>query len=570
MPLDGIFLSELTGELQKCVGCRADKIHQPSKDELVILLRSSSFTGKLLISARSGTSRLHITEGSFDNPAEPPSFCRLVRKHLSSAKITEIVQNGLDRTLFIKFMTYNEMGDTVYPFLAVELITGRANIVLCDEKGRILDALKRSDIESSARLIQPGASYSPPETQGKLNPFCAEADLLFGEVLSCTKPLSAAFCAVIEGISPLVSRELATKVCTDSDKQPCDLTADEKDRLKEVLLSLARRENFCPTILKDSQGAKDFSYIQIAQYGSGFENEALPSYSALLDEFYSQKDLAARLKFMAADLLRLVSNAKARTERKLSYRLADLEKCKDRENLRIFGELIKANLYAIEKGAKTARVQNYYDEEMSLIDIPLDESLSPSANAAKYFKEYKKSYTAEQTLSALTKKDSEEIDYLDSVLDCLSRAKTAADVNEIREELAEAGYIKRKGPARRRQAAPCFKEYLSPSGMKILVGRNNRENDLLTLKTACKQDIWFHTKNIPGSHVILFTEGRSPGEEDFFFAAGLAAGHSAAKESDNVPVDFCEVKYVKKPSGAKPGMVIYTTNRTVYVKPDKG
>lgn len=570
MPLDGIFLSELTQELQKCVGCRADKIHQPSKDELVLLLRSSSFTGKLLISARSGSSRLHITQGSFDNPAEPPTFCRLVRKHLSSAKITEIVQNGLDRTLFIKFMTYNEMGDTVYPFLAVELITGRANIVLCDENGRILDALKRSDIESSARLIQPGASYTPPEKMGKLNPFCAGVEVLFGAVLSCTKPLSAAFCAVIEGISPLVSRELAAKVSADPDGQPCDLTADEKDRLKEVLLSLSKKEFFCPNILNDSRQAKDFSYMPITQYGVGFENETFSSYSALLDRFYSERDLAARIKFMSADLLRLISNAKARVERKLSYRLDDLEKCRDREKFRVYGELIKANLYAIEKGAKTARVQNYYDEEMSLIDIPLDESLSPSANAAKYFKEYKKSYTAEQTLTALTKKDAEEIEYLDSVLDCLSRSKTAADVNDIREELTEAGYIKRKALSKKRQAAPCFKEYHSPSGMKILVGRNNRENDLLTLKAASKQDIWFHTKNIPGSHVILLTEGKNPDEEDFFFAAGLAAGHSAAKESDNVPVDFCEVKYVKKPSGAKPGMVIYTTNRTVYVKPDKG
>lgn len=570
MPLDGIFLSELTQELQKCVGCRADKIHQPSKDELVFLLRSSSFTGKLLISARSGSSRLHITQGSFDNPAEPPSFCRLVRKHLSSAKITEIVQNGLDRTLFIKFMTYNEMGDTVYPFLAVELITGKANIVLCDEKGRILDALKRSDIESASRLLQPGATYTPPEKRGKLNPFCAGAEQLFSAVISCTKPLSAAFCAVIEGVSPLISRELATKVSADPDRQPCDLLPDELSRMKEVLLSLSKKESFCPNILNDSQQAKDFSYMPITQYGVGFENEIFSSYSALLDRFYSERDLAARIKFMAADLLRLISNAKARVERKLSYRLDDLEKCRDREKFRVYGELIKANLYAIEKGAKTARVQNYYDEEMSLIDIPLDESLSPSANAAKYFKEYKKSYTAEQTLTVLTKKDAEEIEYLDSVLDCLSRAKTAAEVAEIREELAEAGYIKRKSPSRKRQASPCFKEYRSPSGMKILVGRNNRENDLLTLKTASKQDIWFHTKNIPGSHVILLTEGKTPDEEDFFFAAGLAAGHSAAKESDNVPVDFCEVKYVKKPSGAKPGMVIYTTNRTVYVKPDKG
>ena len=272
---------------------------------------------------------------------------------------------------------------------------------------------------------------------------------------------------------------------------------------------------------------------------------------------------------MAQDILKLLNNLLARTERKLSYRLDDLERSKNREELRIYGELIKANLYLIKGGAEKATVQNYYDENMGYIDIPLDPALSPAANAAKYFKEYKKSYTAEERLTALIEEDKRDIEYIESVLDSLSRAKTAAELSEIRAELSDAGYIHAPLSKKQRVVASKPLEFTSPSGLKILVGKNNRENDLLTLKTAAKTDLWFHTKNIPGSHVILFTDGKTPSDEDLLFAASLAAGHSKAGLSENVPVDFTEVKFVKKPSGAKPGMVIYTTNRTLFVKPLK-
>ncbi len=568
MPLDGLFLHHLTNELQKCVGCRADKIHQPSRDELVFLLRSAGFSGRLLITARSGSARLHITRTSPDNPAEPPSFCRLLRKHLSAAKITSIEQAGLDRTVFIRFMSYNEMGDTIYPFLAVELITGRANIILCEESGRIIDALHRSDIERSARLIQPGAKYQLPEAKAKLSPIITEAQTLTESILNISSPLSSAIMSVSDGVSPLVARELAKGV-SENDEIATELSERERDRLLETVSAFKETLKApVPYIIKEQDGAvRDFSYIPITQYGGDSVKEE--SFSLLLDRFYSEKDTASRIRGMAQDILKLLNNLKARTERKLSYRLSDLEKSRNREELRIYGELIKANLYLIKNGADKATVQNYYDENMGYIDIPLDPALSPAANAAKYFKEYKKSYTAEGRLTALVEEDKRDIEYIESVLDSLSRAKTAAELSDIRAELADAGYIHAPIQKKQRPTAAKPLEFVSPSGLKIMVGKNNRENDILTLKTAKKTDLWFHTKNIPGSHVILFTDGQAPADEDLLFAASLAAGHSRSAESDNVPVDFTEVKYVKKPSGAKPGMVVYTTNRTLFVKPLK-
>ena len=443
MPLDGIFLHHLVDELNICVGARADKIHQPSRDELVFLLRSSSFTGKLLISLRSGCGRIGITNASFDNPADPPSFCKLLRRHLSSAKITEIYESDFERTIIIKFMTYNEMGDVIYPFLAVELITGRENLVLCSESGKILDALRRSDIETATRLLLPGAKYELPPSQDKLDPKNSSAEELLKGVLASKKPLCLAFCDAIGGVSPLVSRELALRVGVDSDISPAHA---DREALLSVLAEFKESlSSPAPYLLKDQEGQlKDFSFIPINQYGNGFTNEKRESFSALLEEFYSSRDKEKRLRALCLDMDKLLTNVKNRITRRMSGRKADLEKCKDRENLRIYGELLKANLYAIEKGAETARVQNYYDENCSFIDIPLDPALSPSANAAKYFKEYKKSHTAEQTLINLIEKDEKELVYVESVLYSLARANTAAELQEIREELYDSGYIIRK------------------------------------------------------------------------------------------------------------------------------
>ena len=568
MALDGIFLRHLTEELKSLIGYRADKIHQPSRDELVILLRGSGASSKLLISARSGSSRLHITSASFDNPADPPAFCKLLRRHISSAKITDISQAGLERVVKITFKAYNEMGDTIYPFLMVELITGRANIILCEESGRILDALHRSDIESSARLIQPGAFYSLPEEQEKANPQDTSAEELAERIISSNKRLADAFLATIDGVSPLVSRELAWRVSGDTEMASSELSEKQKDALTALLKDFKGWVSCgTPYLLSDLAGCpRDFSYIPIHQYGRSFAGAEVDSFSSLLDAFFEKRDREARSKALSEDILRLLTTAKNRAERRLAHRLTDLEKCENREQKRIFGELLKANPYAVEKGASSVRLQNYYDENLGFAEIPLDPSLSPSANASKYFKEYKKAHTAETALRMLIEKDREDIAYIDSVFEALSRCQGADDLASLREELHEAGYIRRNKKAKVKPAMAKPKEF-SFGGFKILVGRNNRENDFITLKAASKSDLWFHAKNIPGSHVVILTEGKRPDEDTIIFAASLAAGHSKASIGDNVPVDFTEAKYVKKPSGAKPGMVIYSKNRTVFVKP---
>ena len=313
----------------------------------------------------------------------------------------------------------------------------------------------------------------------------------------------------------------------------------------------------------------DFSYTEISQYSDEFSKKSFESYSELLDAFYTARENTERLKHSASDIIKLVTNLHARTERKLAIRLHDLKKCENREMLRIYGELLKANLYKLENGASFAEVENYYDE-MKPIRIPLNPALSPQKNAEKYFKDYKKSYTAEHTLVALTKKDEEELKYFDSVLDSITRCESLSEIAEIREELSLAGYIKQSGTRKKKSSAvPQFKEYKSGEGYKILVGKNNRQNDYLTTALAAKNDLWFHTKNIPGSHVIVMCRGGEVSEETIMNAAALAAANSKAADSSQVPVDYTPVKFVKKPNGAKPGMVIYTTNKTVFVTPKK-
>lgn len=570
MALDGAFLHMLVNELEGIVDTRIDKIYQPSRDELVFALRKSGFHGRLFISVRSGRSRIGLTEAKPENPAQPPMFCMLLRKHLTGARIVNITQPALERIVHFTLCALNEMGDEVTFTLTVELISNQANLILSDGSGKIVDSIRRSDIESGKRLIQPGAKYAPPAAQEKVDPrHISKADFLQYLERYSLFPAHKAILNTFDGISPLIARQICTDAgCPDTnleDLSECDKSAlvDAFFRFTELLKSGGK-----PTmVLKDSTPF-EFSFMPITQYGNNYENKEYKSFSVLLDEFYSGLDLADRLKNYSTEIERIIKNTSQRTIRKLQLRTADLEKCENREELRIYGELIKANLHRIAQGDTVARVENYYDENMALINIPLNPALSPSQNAAKYFKDYKKTYSTQQHLSDLIEKDAQELAYLESVSEALSRAQSIADVNEIKQELILGGYVKQGHKAvKEKSATTAFTEYKSIEGYKILVGKNNRQNDFLTLKLATKNDTWFHTKNIPGSHVIVFNGGAPLSEETVLLAARLAAGNSKAKNSTGVPVDYTPVKYVKKPVGAKPGMVIYTTNKTVFVTP---
>lgn len=574
MPLDGAFLYLLKNELiETAVGCRVEKIYQPAKEEFIFVLHSRGFLGKLLISAKTSAARVHFTKYAPENPATPPMFCMLLRKHLSGAKITGFSQPGLERVLKIHFEAVNEMGDIIHPQIVVELIGSRPNIIFVAEDGRIIDAVRRSDIEKETRLIQPGAIYHLPEPQDKLNILEEDIGLVASKIKGFSGiELSKAILNTVEGVSPLVCREIAHFVGRGQELTTDRLDDDLSNRLNVRLRILAEEISGkgTPTlVLNANSRPMDFSYIPITQYGTAAITKQMESYSELLDEFYAEREHIDRIRKHSSDLLKLLTNLIQRVNRKINAQKSDLGRCKDREKYRIYGELINANLYNMLKGQPSVQVQNFYDPDLEIVRIPLDTKLTPAQNAQKYFKEYRKLSTAEHTLKNIIKESEQELEYLESVFDALTRADTLAELSAIEEELITSGYIKTKKKNRPKVKSLSYKQYLSSDGFTILVGRNNKQNDELTFKTARKDDIWLHTKNIPGSHVIIRCEGKTPPNSTIEEAAVLAAYNSKARDSSSVPVDYTLVKNVKKPPGAKPGMVIYDSYSTAFVKPEK-
>ncbi len=570
MALDGVFLSLLTKELTKITDCKIDKIHQPSRDELVFLLRKSSFSGRLFVSLKSGRARINLTDERPENPAQPPMFCMLLRKHLTGARITDITQDGFERVITLRLSALNEMGDASTFSLILELISNQANLILVDQNGKIVDAMRRSDIETAKRVIHPGAAYLAPKKQQKLSLLENDASFITESVFAQTNTTcQKAFINCVDGISPLIAREISffaqVQDCTVG-----DMTAEQKERFTIYVAELQKtlKSGGKPTIILKNNVPFDFSYMPIMQYGSEYKLKEIDSFSSLLDSFYSSLDKNDRIKNYSLEVSRLLKNTENRIIKKIQIRSADLKKTENREQFRIFGELIKANLHLIKAGEEKAFVQNYYDDNLALIEIPLDPALSPAQNAAKYFKDYKRANTARQLLTKLIEEDGKELAYIESVAEALARAESVTDITEIKEELMLSGYLRRQKTSSKSAPQNKFTEFESKEGFKILVGKNNRQNDLLTTKMAQKNDMWFHTKNIPGSHVIVFCGGNEISQETVIFAAKLAAKNSKAKDSASVPVDYTPVKFVKKPAGAKPGMVIYTTNKTVYVTPE--
>ncbi len=565
MAFDGAFIHTLLTELGSAEGAHVEKIYQPSKDELVLYLKKKDFSEKLHISARNGAARIGFTDAKFENPYEPPMFCMLARKIFSSARFTGAKQKGLERVIELEFQAVNEMGDIVSPKIICEFIGGSNNIILTDENGRISDAMVRSDI-TAARMIMPGCKYSYPEDRGKLNILSADIPDVISAIEKVGGEASAALLNTLDGLSPLVCRETVFSAFGTVEG---DLGMLGAEHLRAPLEALREAVQNAPryTVLYENGVPKDFSFIDINQYSNTYTKKYFSSGSAMLCEFFSERDKAARLRRRTADINKTVNNYLSRAKRRMNLRIRDLEATKDREKLRIYGELIKANIHLIKPGDASCKVQNFYDENLSSVKIKLDPALSPAANAAKYFKEYKKSCSASASLGALIDSDKAEIDYLDSVLESIERATDTDDIGGIREELVSSGYIKEKRAAKRAAAAPRTERYTSDEGYAIYVGHNNIQNDYITTRLADKNDTWFHTKNIHGSHVVVKNGGKQISGQTLLFAAKLAAKNSRAKNSSNVPVDYTPVKYVKKPAGAKAGMVIYTTNKTVFVTP---
>ena len=575
MPLDGITINLLKQELSGfIVGSRIEKIHQPSKDELVFHLRSREGAYRLLVSASANSPRLHLTARAPENPATPPMLCMLFRKHLTGAVITNIRQLGLDRVVFIDLAGTNEIGDAVTFTLCVEIMAKHSNIILINSDGTIVDSVKRVDFtQSSVRQILPTFRYELPPRQNKLNLTETDVDFAVSSIKNCVgKRLSGAILETLEGVSPLISREIAAFSC-GGDIGTAEMNEINEQRLTSKLSEIKNAllsGKASPTMLiRESVKPFDFTFTDITQYGFTVSARPFESFSELLDDFYYEKDRFERTRQRSQSLLKLLNNAAARAARKLQSRQAELEACADRDTLRINAELILANQYRLEKGSLFYDLENYYSNN-EITRITADPALSPAANAQKYFKEYRKAKVAESMLGELIEQSEQELAYLESVIDSVNRADGYTELAEIRNELYEQGYLKRAKNDKTKKAKPMPPmEYVSDDGYTILVGRNNVQNDLLTFKTAAKDDSWFHTQKIPGSHVVVVGNGDIIPELTCRQAAILAAYHSGGRESSQVAVDYTEVRMLKKPTGAKPGKVIYHTYNTMWVTPDR-
>lgn len=567
MPFDAIFLSAVADELRGCLlGTRVDKIQQPARDTVLLQLRTA---GKLLLSANVNRPRVHLTQAGFENPPQPPMFCMLLRKHLSGARIADITQPPAERSIDFAFDCTDEMGDPCRKHLILELMGRNSNLILTGADGRILDCLRRVDFEmSEKRQVLPGLFYHEPPTQGKRIP--TETDLsdlqaILSEIDS-PKRLDKWLLDTFAGISPLLARELSFGFCGETDADILTLNrADLADYLSAALRFDIKKT---PTLLLRGGEPADFTFRNIIQYGSYMTTREYEHFSDLLDAFYTETDHAERMRQRSQTLRKTVTTLRERAMRKLETQRREWEATLDRERLRRLGDIVTANLHEMERGQLLLRATDFYDETMPEIEIPLKPNLSPQQNAARFYKDYARAKHAEKILAEQIARGETEADYLAGVLDELSRVENERDLNEIRAELEQGGYVRAIDRRKQRKEPPSRPmEFRSSDGYRILVGRNNRQNDSLSLKTAHHKDYWLHVQKFHGTHVIIDCQGTVPPDTTITEAAMLAAYYSQAREGQNVPVDVTQVRNLRKPNGAKPGMVVYDNYRTVLVTP---
>lgn len=579
MALDAATLAlcarELSGAL---VDARIDKIFEPTRDEVVLNLRTRTDNPRLFLSARSGSARACLTKETFENPLTPPSFCMLLRKHFTGGRLLAVRTLPDERIIFFNFQCTNEMGDTVVNTMAAELMGRYSNLVLVQTKnpanpkaeGKIIDALKRVDFEDSeVRQLLPGLAYTLPPQPQKHSFLYGDLDALLAAVRGRDLPVSEALIKTTGGVGPVVCREAALRAFGRRDVFADHMTEEDAAALRAVIeeIRFIHANGGTPTAIAAPDGRPiEFSFLPLTQYAGGAEETVYGSYSALLEGYYATKDKAERLRQKSRDLARTVKNLHERAVRKAAARREEQAQSAACEELRVFGELLSANLWAVERGAKSVTLTNYYDGNE--VTVPLDVRLTPSANAQKYFKEYKKKQTAARMLTDLIAESDAEAAYLETVQYEVEAAEGEAALSEIRAELKAQGYLKYYKVRDKKQKPADFLRYESSDGFLILVGRNNAQNDKLTLKTARGKDLWFHVKNAPGSHAVVMSGGRDIPDSTKTQAAILAAVHSSQNGGAKVQVDYTEVKNVWKANGAKPGMVLYDPYETAVVTPD--
>lgn len=577
MPLDAILISALTDELKTGINdMRVDKITQPERDVFIFALRKPGRSERLLLSAGTGSARAHLTNRPSENPQTPPMFCMLLRKHLTGARIADVRQPHLERILILEFDAYDEIGSPEAKSVIIEMIGKQSNFILCDGEGRIIDCTRKTDGGmSEARQVLPGMFYRFPPAQEKHDPFAVTNDG-FSALLDMAPremKVDSWLLDTFTGLSPLICREIAFGISGETDIRISECEKEDISGAFFAFRGFVENGKTQPFMLKRENELFDIAFLPVRQYGKTVASIKYNSFSELLDDFFTEREKRDRTRQRSQNMLRSVKNLRDRAARKLAHRREELKATYGRESLREQGDLIKANLHNMQKGMSTLKAVNFYSEDGSETEIPLDPKLSPSQNAARYYKAYSKAKNAEAILSEQIKTAETELDYFESVLEEISRAGGEKDLNEIRQELISEGYIKEKKTVKKTKAAASAPmRFASSSGLEILVGKNNLQNDALTLQTAGKSDIWLHTQKIHGSHVVIRQKNHDQAEPDhqtLLEAAALAAYFSKARDGVNVPVDYTRVKYVKKPSGAKPGMVVYTDYKTLYVTPDE-
>lgn len=581
MAFDGIVVSAVIDELKKKIlNSKIDKIYQPEKDEIIIQVHNLRKNYKLLASASSTNPRLYLTEYSKSNPSNPPMFCMLLRKHLLGGIIVDIKQCGLDRTIIIDIQSYDEMGEITIKQLIVEIMGKHSNIILIDKTSEtIIDSVKRVPLDvSRIRQVLPGLKYEYPPMGDKCDTLRSDRSQFLNKLQKADKNLAVYKFLYTNfiGLSPLISREICFLANIDSNTYVASLSEQDMENLYnnfKMIVDKVKKNDFTPNIIKNSVNYEvfDFHALEINQY-TNMIKDFNPSMSNILDEYYHEKDLLDRIGQKSISIKKSIQTKLERSLNKLSRQKEELLEAKEREIFKIYGDLISANIHKIKKGLDNIELENFYSENLEKLIVPLDPKLSASENAQKNYKKYAKLKNAYKLLEEQIPQTEEEVHYLENILVSIENCTELQELEEIKEELINEGYIKGNSKNRKKninKTASKPHHYISADGYHIYVGKNNKQNDFLTLKLSAKDDIWLHTKNIPGSHVIIKTENKIVPDTTLYEASCLAAFNSKARQSQNVPVDYTERKYVKKPKGSKPGMVIYENNNTIYVTPKR-
>ncbi len=579
MALDGLVVHSIVDELsKKLLGGKIDKVHQPEDDEIVLHIRNNKENHKLILSCSASNPRVYLAQNyKKENPLKAPMFCMLFRKHIQNGIIVGVSQVGFERIIKISVESFDELKEKTIKDIIVEIMGRHSNIILTHASDdKIIDSAKRIPPSiSRVRQILPGQTYVLPPSQDKLNPLDnISLEEFTNELKNTNMPLSKSIYSRFLGISPNISKEIIFRANVDGNLHVSELDTSSFNSVYNEFSNLfdnIRNNNFNPAMIIDTSVDKviDFSCVNLTMYNhlSIVEDESM---SKVLEDYYRTKDIKDRIHQRSSDLRKSISIKLDRLYNKLKKQEEELLESENAHIYKEKGELITSYIYMVEKGMEKVEVQNFYDPEYKNVTINLNKNLTPSENAQKYFKKYSKMKTAKVEITSQVEISKEEIDYLENILLSIEHCENLAELNDIREELGKVGYLKSQNKGKKETKLTTKPhEFISSDGFKILVGKNNKQNDNLTLKVASNEDIWMHTKNIPGSHVIIKTEGRELPEQTIFEGAMLAAFFSKSKMSSQVPVDYTLKKNIKKPNGAKPGMVIYETNSTVYVTPDE-